>query len=229
MSKWRPTELNCIYAISSIHGELGPLRLICNRILPLRKSDGGYDQLVMLGNYIGEGRNSYGVLDFLIEAKKKNKDRLILLKGEQEERLIKALELEEDKDYDYWISYGGRKLAMEYMKKSKLGTDNPYHMPRERLKSIVPRKHVDFLYSLKSQHEILQGSDSYLFTAGKTDSCVNVYGFNPDKKEPHFTGTSISLDAGSPKKIFAIELNSMEGFIAKPKKKRMIKHDIQED
>ncbi len=61
MSKWRAIDLNCIYVISSVCGSIGPLRLICNRILPLRKSDGGFDQLIMLGNYIGDGKSYYDV------------------------------------------------------------------------------------------------------------------------------------------------------------------------
>ena len=46
MSKWRPSPLNCIYVIPDLRGAFPLLNKICDRILPLRKSDGGHDRLV---------------------------------------------------------------------------------------------------------------------------------------------------------------------------------------
>lgn len=233
MSFWRPTALNAIYAISSVRGSISPLRLICNRILPLRKSDGGKDQLVILGNYIGEGKSSYDVLEFLIDIKKENKDQLILLKGTQEENLLKAIELKEDKDYDYWLSHGGKKLAIEYIKKAGLGIANPYLLPRDRLKSIVPERHIEFLNSLDTAHRIFNmkyKSDTYMFTEKEMrhKDWVNVFGCNDKIKDPYFSFSALSLDAGAPQRLIVIELNSMEGFTAKPRKKRLVKYEIQE-
>lgn len=233
MSLWRPVELNAIYVISSVRGSIAPLRLICNRILPLRKSDGGQDQLVMLGNYIGEGKSSYDVLEFLVKAKQKNKDRLILLKGTQEKNLLKAIDLKEDKDYDYWLSHGGKSLAIEYIKKANIGISNPYLLPRERLKSIVPKSHVELLRPLTTGCGIVNGEQgAYMFTESIMDlllpSNMNVFGFNEKIKEPYLDSKSLSLDAGAPKRLIVMELNSMEAFTAKPRKKRLVKYDIQE-
>ena len=57
MSKFRPS-FNSIYVIPDIHGHYDQLKLICKRILPLRKSDGGRDTLIFLGDYIDRGPNS---------------------------------------------------------------------------------------------------------------------------------------------------------------------------
>ena len=63
MSKWRPSEKDCLYVIPDIHGAYDLLKLILKQILPLRKSDGGKDHLVLLGDYID--RNIHSIEVFL--------------------------------------------------------------------------------------------------------------------------------------------------------------------
>ena len=110
MSKWRPTGLNCLYVIGDIHGQLEQLKLICKRIFPLRKSDGGKDVLVLLGDYIDRLPESHLVVDFLIAAKKKYKDQLILLRGNHEQLLIDAMNsLRDSNKYMRWMNNGGVK------------------------------------------------------------------------------------------------------------------------
>ena len=79
MSKWRPSEQNCIYVIPDVHGAIDPLNKICDRILPLRKSDGGKDKLIFLGDYIDRHVDSHKVIDFCIELEKKYPHQVIFL------------------------------------------------------------------------------------------------------------------------------------------------------
>ena len=74
MSKWRPSSEN-IYVIGDIHGKYSALKLILNRILPIRKQD----LLIFLGDYVDRGPDSYNVINELIKLKNKYDNVICLL------------------------------------------------------------------------------------------------------------------------------------------------------
>src|SRR5690606_29035680 len=145
MSKWRPVEKNCLYVIPDIYGQFKKLKIITNRILPLRKSDGGKDRLVFLGNYIDKGKDGHKVLDFLIELKEKYKDRVILLRGHREAMLFKALNSQYKGDYDHWYGTGGEATVIGYLERRNLPPDKPFEITKIRFQDLVPKEHFDFL------------------------------------------------------------------------------------
>lgn len=162
MSKWRPSDLDCLYVIPDIHGNFNQLKLICNRILPLRKSDGIKDKLVFLGDYIDRGEDTPAVLDFLIDIKKKYKDQVIFLRGNHEDMLLGALgkkdepSSEEVSNYSMWVQNGGAAAIGQYLEQYWKSDLNPFTLPKSRLPDLIPLKHVKFLESTQYYYEYEQ-------------------------------------------------------------------------
>lgn len=181
MSKWRPTEKNCIYVIADIHGALDLVKKITDRIFPLRKSDGGKDKLIFLGDYIDRHVDSHKVLDYLIEIKKEYPDQIEFLMGNHELMLLQALDCvpeglthrtapkSQEAVWNMWRENGGLETILGYMKRHWMATDDLIYLSKERLKDLIPAEHIHFLQELKKYHQI----DNYLFVHG---------GINPYKK-----------------------------------------------
>lgn len=154
MSRWRPVPLNCLYVIPDVHGQLAQLQLILKRILPLRKSDGGRDRLVMLGDYIDRRPRSHEVIDLLIRLQERYGDQVILLKGNHEEMIEDAMKpAQHSNDYLFWMKNGGDQTLSGYLERARTPMDNPYEMQRQRLIDLVPQSHKDFFKSLKPYYE----------------------------------------------------------------------------
>lgn len=167
MSKWRPTEQNCIYVIPDIHGQLNQLNLILSRILPLRKSDGGQDRLIFLGDYIDRRPESHKVLDRLIELKKKYKNQIIFLKGNHEEMFMDVLFPKKftSDDYLFWMKYGGDQTLIGYLERAGFSSQNPFTFQKNRIIDIVPKEHVEFIKSCRSYYEL----ENFIFVHGGCD------------------------------------------------------------
>jgi serine/threonine protein phosphatase 1 len=186
MSKWRPSELNCLYVIPDIHGAYNQLKMICDRILPLRKSDGGQDRLVFLGDYIDRHADSHKVLDFLISIKKKYGDNIDFLIGNHELMFLDAMGLPSPKFreptsdqlwsgehlYKFWLANGGIQTILGYTHRNPLiFKESPIAFNRSRVLDLIPKEHINFLLtSLKKYVEI----DDYVFVHGG----INVESFS---------------------------------------------------
>ena len=77
-----------VVAIGDIHGNAIALKKLLDRFLHLWK----WDQIVFMGDYIDEGKNSYQVIEEIICLQKKYPGRVICLKGNHEQWMLKALE-----------------------------------------------------------------------------------------------------------------------------------------
>ena len=166
MSKWRPSELNCTYVIGDVHGMVAELELIFSRILPLRKSDGGHDQLVMLGDYIDNRPESHQVLDMLLEVQDACGDWAVFLKGNHEAMLIDALkESLSSADYLQWMKSGGDQTLSGYLQRAGTPMDNPYEIAHQRLSAFIPNEHAEFLNTLATYYE----TDSHIFVHAACD------------------------------------------------------------
>lgn len=166
MSKWRPSK-ECIYAIPDIHGMYEELNLILSRILPLRRTGGVHDKIVFLGDYIDRGGDSHKVLDLLISLKKEYKDQIITLWGNHEIMFLDGIQPHDSsKPYKFWMSNGGDMTLSGYLKRCNYKNIdeiiNPYLFPRQRIKDMVPKEHIDFLMSLEDYHE----TDDFIFVHG---------------------------------------------------------------
>lgn len=70
--------------ISDIHGCLNTFKTLLNKCDLNTKED----KLILLGDYIDRGDNSFEVLEYIMELKEKMKDNLIILRGNHDNRLI---------------------------------------------------------------------------------------------------------------------------------------------
>lgn len=172
MSKWRPVKKNCLYVIPDIHGSIDLLKKICDRILPLRKSDGGKDHLVFLGDYIDRHVDSHKVIDFCIELKKKYPSQVTFLMGNHELILLQALNLQPGKNmslqtmshmYKMWLDNGARETIFGYQQRKGLNSQDGWSdPPRSKIINLFPKEHLEFLQSLEKCYEF----EDYIFVHG---------------------------------------------------------------
>lgn len=177
MSKWRPADLNCLYVIPDIRGGANFLKRILTRILPLRKSDGGKDRLIFLGNYVGKGDYSAQVVEQIIELKRRFKDKVVCLRGVNDQLFLEAcgaisgITSEKVKiQYDrFMYEHGGPQTIKSYMDRVGFERANPWDFDRHKLLSIIPKEHIEFLKNeLVNYYEFEQ----YIFVHGGCDPVV---------------------------------------------------------
>ena len=159
---WRPSHL-CHYVVPEVHGNAKSLGVILNRILPLRIFKGQEDTVIFLGDYIDGDKYSADVIDTLINVKNEYKDRVIFLKGNHEEYLLRAV-FGSDFDFTTWINAGGRSTIDSYAKKYKPDVPSA-SITRSRLQEVIPKEHIDFFQSLES----FRIMDEYCFFHGSFD------------------------------------------------------------
>jgi len=269
MSKWRPADKNCIYVIGDIHGKYSQLKLILNRILPLRKTDGGKDKLIFLGDYVDRHVDSHKVLDELIKLKKKYKDQVVFLKGNHELMMLEGLETSATSEkYLFWMRNGGEETLSGYINRNSFEDEldedyrldknryvkNPYLFPRFRAADMVPKEHIEFLKECQLYYELdnyvfahagwnpgLKGKDQdekmllwdnwdcALLNTIKTYVRANIV--LPWKetivtghywKGPVIYDKYLMLDVSGYGNLIIMELHSRQGFIAQPKKNRLV-------
>lgn len=256
MSKWRPKDLNCLYAIGDVHGKLHQLNLIFNRIMPLRKSDGGTDRLVMLGDYIDRGHDSDKIIDLLIKLKKKFGDQLILLRGNHELMFLKSMFDTNSDTYRMWMPNGGEQTLLSYLRRAGLDIKNPYVFERKRIPDIVPLEHLEFLTDLQnyyvegdfifahagwdpilkpeqqSEESLLWGNNIWgtarqLTFGGKPLPWDKTIVIGHWWRGPWVTDKFMMLDSSYSNEIILMEVNSRQAFSARPKKLRLVKIPIK--
>jgi serine/threonine protein phosphatase 1 len=170
VTKWRPNKEGCLYVIPDVHGQLHQLKVICASILPLRHTGGVEDRIIFLGDYIDRGKDSHLVLDFLIELKKKYKDKITFLRGNHESMFLDAVHLGAafPSKYDFWMVNGGINTLIGYLERvGEVHTiGNPHSFARCRLIDIVPKEHIEFL---KNSLENYKETDTHIFVHAGCD------------------------------------------------------------
>ncbi len=131
-----------IFAIGDIHGCLSKLEVL----IPQIGIDSEEDALVFIGDYIDRGPDSRGVVDFVLDLRKKM-HRVICLMGNHEQMFLDYVCL--NKDEDIYLFNGGNATIASYGYRSVHGG-----------KEInVPDDHMEFFKSLLPFHE----TDDYIF------------------------------------------------------------------
>jgi serine/threonine protein phosphatase 1 len=123
------------YALSDIHGCLAMLEGLVARC----RADAGAEaaRFVFLGDYIDRGRDSRGVLEYLVELQRREPDRVICLCGNHEDLALAAID--DPGEIDQWVVYnGGDKTLRSY------GVTLPSQMPTN---------HVDWMRGLVTHHD----------------------------------------------------------------------------
>jgi serine/threonine protein phosphatase 1 len=180
VTKWRPTLSGCLYVIPDVHGMIYQLELICDRIFPLRHTGGVKDKLIFLGDYIDRRGTSPDVLDLLIELKDKYKDQIVFLRGNHEDMFMDAVHLGSafPSKFDFWYVNGGIETLVGYLKRANRNEhlSEPHRFPRQRLKDIIPKAHLNFLENeLQDYYE----DDNFIFVHAGCDPAIPLISQNP--------------------------------------------------
>lgn len=140
-----------LYAIGDVHGRPDLLAAMHRRIeSELEHAPGSDWRIVHLGDYVDRGPDSRSVIDFLIEAHKRD-PRNIMLAGNHD---IGMLEFLADGEPDgLFMSYGGVQTAQSYGVNTlrdahRDGKGEAVRRGHAALVEAVPRSHLDFLQSL---------------------------------------------------------------------------------
>jgi serine/threonine protein phosphatase 1 len=136
-----------IFAIGDIHGCYDKLCILMGKI----DVDFERDTLVFLGDYIDRGPDSFKVVEYLIDLKKRFPE-IIFLKGNHEEMLENYLSGADRLSY---LANGGRETLESYLKQSRIPDTFP-----------IPHEHLAFFESLV----LFFQTDNYIFVhAGLRD------------------------------------------------------------
>lgn len=114
------------FAIGDIHGcfdKLMSLLAACDEIRGERTA-----QFVLVGDYVDRGLQSREVMDFLVDSEGKQERSIVCLRGNHEEMLLRAADLERtEQDLVNWWANGGEQTLDSY------GIHDPADLPREHL------------------------------------------------------------------------------------------------
>lgn len=150
MSPRTPSD-TVIYAIGDIHGRVGLLAALHDRIAAdTKQRRARHRLLVYLGDYVSRGEDSRAAVD-LVRTWLPDGFKRITLKGNHEDLLLRFL----DGDLDagrHWFDYGGldtlRHYGVEFSGPQALD-DSSVAALRDRFASALPRAHRDFFQSLR--------------------------------------------------------------------------------
>ncbi|QUW22792.1 serine/threonine protein phosphatase [Sporosarcina sp. Marseille-Q4063] len=140
--------------ISDIHGEIE----LFERLLTDVNYDSSHDQLILLGDYVDRGANSRKVLEKVIELKSKG---ALVLKGNHEDMMIKALTTDEERYWKNWINRNGGRTTLE----SYGFTESEFVVPEDeefnkpKLHSETLDWHLEFIQNLDHFIEL----EEYIF------------------------------------------------------------------
>lgn len=256
MSKWRPSD-NCIYVIPDVHGRANELQLICNRILPLRHTEGIKDQIVFLGDYIDRGSHTPEVIDLLISLKEKYPEQIVFLRGNHEQMMLASLGLssflEGQSALRNWLANGGDITLLSYLKRAGFDYEHVAQVPLNRLYDFMPQDHLDFLvetqlyYQLEDYVFIHAGCEPELPMSEQNENNLlwnrklfrrmELEGAQATWENTIITGHShygpvikdkyMMLDCDAYDKLIVVELRSMEAYSAEYGNKRLIKLNLK--
>jgi serine/threonine protein phosphatase 1 len=129
-----------IFAIGDIHGCADKLYALMKKI-PV---DYTKDTLLFIGDYVDRGPNSFEVVDYLVDLKKRYPD-IVFLKGNHEDMLQKYLE---GTDRFTYLFNGGQHTLDSYLK-----------LPHKSEFSPIPSDHLEFYKSLVLAYQ----TEDYIF------------------------------------------------------------------
>ncbi|MFO8084859.1 MAG: metallophosphoesterase family protein [Desulfobacterales bacterium] len=203
-----------LFAIGDIHGCFEKLKALMNK-LPF---DPDHDTIVFLGDYIDRGQDSYKVISYLINLKKRCKN-VVFLKGNHEYMLENFIA---GTDRNTFLANGGEQTLRSYLEKN--GESRAFPIPPEHLDffhSLLPyyqTEHFIFVHAglkdgvkLEDQHprDLFWIRDRFIrseYDFGKTI----VFGHTPFS-QPYITHNRIGIDTGAVygNKLTGVELTKM--------------------
>ncbi len=206
-----------MFAIGDIHGCLDKLKALFARIdfEPKR------DRIVFLGDYIDRGPSSFGVIEFLLDLRKKC-PRAVFLSGNHEKMLEEFLS---GKDRTTFLANGGDRTIESYRQNALIGQESVF--PEEHLeffRSLVPYYETDhFIFvhaglkegvELRRQHphDLFWSRDRFIYSDYDFGKIV-VFGHTPFP-QPFIARNKIGIDTGAVygNRLTGVELTELEFF-----------------
>jgi serine/threonine protein phosphatase 1 len=130
-----------IFAIGDIHGCISKL----DKMMSQLNIDAGNDTLIFIGDYIDRGSDPKGVVDSILDIRKRIKNVVCLLGNHEQMFLNYYLE---HKDEDLFMHNGGMSTMISYG-----------HNPSGSGKLTIPNEHMEFFITLLLSYE----TDDYIF------------------------------------------------------------------
>lgn len=136
-----------IYAIGDVHGCLGQLLALHDRILADAQERGGDTLVVMLGDYVDRGPQSAAVIDFLLEPPPAGVERICLC-GNHE--LMMLDHLSRPAQSVQWLGYGGAETLFSYGIEVDAYRNASGDVQHQMLHDHIPDTHRTFMKNLPS-------------------------------------------------------------------------------
>ena len=154
VSPWRQApgrlpEGRRVYAIGDVHGRLDLLRALIAAIDAEQKDAGAArPTLVLLGDYVDRGRDSRGVIDWLIEGPLPAFER-VHLRGNHEDSFLRFLD--DIAVGPSWLHYGGAETLASYGIQAAHDEDDPARLMalQTAFAAALPDSHRAFMRGLE--------------------------------------------------------------------------------
>lgn len=160
------------YAISDVHGCYLTLKELCNNQLKLSSQD----RLYVLGDHIDNGPASRQVLDFFDELENRI-DTLVLLRGNHEQRMLKAYQNYSREAELVWLDNGGKEALMSF------GVETLEKVPHYYLNMLDK---MDYCYEVGNYLMVHAG---FNFSADDpfihNDEMLEIRGWDYDEEQSH--------------------------------------------
>lgn len=163
-------EKKMIFAISDIHGNLGTMEKVVKQILPYLSS--GNSKLIMLGDYIDRGRESYQCLQLAYDLQQKHgKDKVIVLKGNHEAWFMDFLNGNGDEWLAEDVEYRTTRTFLNEKQMEELHRINQRDARISFMISAIKSNHRDLLTWI-NQLPLYYETDSQIFVHAGVDEDI---------------------------------------------------------
>jgi len=213
-------EGQVIYAVGDIHGRLDLLNLLLDKITDdIAGSKREEATLAFLGDYVDRGPDSRLVLETLKQLKDLGGEKVVTLKGNHEQALLRFLD--DPEAGPAWLQHGGRETLISYDVAPPLDSDpmETWARVRDAFAAALPLDHHRFLSSLglwatagdylfvhagvkpgvplleQTENDLLWVRDSFLRSPRALDKVV-VHGHTPFES-PQVQPGRIGVDTGA--------------------------------
>jgi serine/threonine protein phosphatase 1 len=141
-----------VYAVGDIHGRLDLLEKLWSMIVADAEGVHLHKVIVFVGDYVDRGRDSKGVIDFLIHAKLKGGE-VVCLRGNHDQSVLDFIG--DANFYRAWRQFGAPETLLSYgVMPPRFDNESGFEKARAEFVQKCPPEHVKFFESLKYSHVI---------------------------------------------------------------------------
>jgi len=140
-----------VYAIGDIHGRLDLLQKLWALIERDRANTDLRITVVFVGDYVDRGRDSKGVIDFLLKIKEQGD--VVCLRGNHDQAVLDFIA--DAKFYRTWKPFGAPETLVSYgVMPPRFDDEAEFEKAREEFLANCPASHIEFLEGLPYCYEL---------------------------------------------------------------------------